>query len=351
MSTPLPAWLLPLTIPASWLYGAAIRVRNAKYDRPGSIGMVDRPVISIGNITAGGTGKTPMVTWIAGQLLDHGVCPAVALRGYGAKAGDISDEHAEYLHHLPDVPVIARPDRLNAIREFLDASQGGLVDCILLDDGFQHRQLHRDLDLVLIDAQRDVFSDRLLPAGHLREPLRNLKRADAVIMTRADETDERLAQRVANCHGHPPIAWSRHQWAGLDVYGERIMPTREPVDWFRGKRVLTMLGVGHPQSIHRQIEAAGATILADLPVSDHESYDRSRLAVARGLAEPADAMVVTNKDWVKIAEMINLSDWPTPIVVPHLEINVFNGAKQFMELVLSAVNQKVGNHQSATMAG
>ena len=338
MSGPLPGFLAPLTVPASWVYGLIIAARNRRYDRPGSAKSVAVPVISVGNITAGGVGKTPMVAHLAEMLLAAGHKPAIAMRGYGPKADDtgMSDEQAEYAVRLPHVPVIADPDRFEALTRFLP--QNPTVDCVLMDDGFQHRRLHRDLDLVLIDATQPLYLQRLLPAGFLREPLENLKRADAVIVTHAESVDGSLARQIARYHGRPPLAWSGHKWSGLRRF-EKDREAGESIDlaWLSGRRVLTMLGIGKPRSVLDQLHKLGAEVPANIPARDHERYDRAKLATARGLCEAVDAMVITAKDWVKVRSLIDLSSWPGPIVVPDLTLDVFHGADALRDLVLKTV--------------
>ena len=333
MTGPLPGFASPLTVPASWVYGLTIAARNARFDRGNAVASVDVPVISVGNLTTGGVGKTPMVAWIADLLVNQGRLPVIAMRGYRPRAGESSDEQAEYAQRLPDVPVVAKADRLAAIRAV--RLRCPTIDCVLLDDGFQHRRIRRDLDLVLIDASRNTFDDRLLPAGHLREPLASLRRADAVVVTRAEGVDSSIAGAIQRHHGRPPVAWSRHTWTHLAVHhpDER----REPVDWLRGKRLLTMLGVGHPRSIILQLQQAGAEVAVNLPVRDHQRYGRAKLAVAEGLCEGLDAMVMTPKDWVKAQLLIDLSRWPVPVVIPQPALDVFDGAEALRRLILDAV--------------
>ncbi|UCD74753.1 MAG: tetraacyldisaccharide 4'-kinase [Phycisphaerales bacterium] len=338
MSGPLPGIMAPLTVPASWVYGVVIAARNRRYDRPGSVDAVAVPVISVGNLTAGGVGKTPSVTYLAEKLLQAGHHPVIAMRGYGPKdAGSgMSDEQAEYARRLPEVPVVADPDRREALNRFLPANPG--VGCVLLDDGFQHRRLHRDLDLVLIDGTKPLSRQRLLPAGFLREPPKNLKRADAVIITHAESADEALAEEVRHYHGEPPLAWSRHEWSGLRLLTGGC-ETGEPVDrsWLDGKRVLTLLGIGKPQSVMDQLHKLGAEVAVNIPARDHERFDQAKLVMTRGLCEAVDAMVVTAKDWVKVQSLIDLSSWPGPIVVPTLTLDVFQGADALCDLVLQTV--------------
>ncbi len=114
-------------------------------------------------------------------------------------------------------------------------------------------------------------------------------------------------------------------------------PSYVGVDWLARKRVLTMLGVGHPRFIVRQVEAAGAVVAVDVPVRDHQCYDRAKLAAARDLCRGLDAMVTTAKDWVKVRRLIDLETWPVPVVVPRLAIDVFQGSGELEDLVLAAV--------------
>ena len=149
------------------------------------------PVISIGNLTLGGTGKTPMVQHAASVLMDAGHRPAIVLRGYGARRGEDSDEAMEHRAALPGVPVMAQPDRVAALATLRRTHPE--VDVVLLDDGFQHRFVKRCSDIVLIDARRVLDEERVLPAGRLREPLASLARATDVVVTHAD--------RVPRCCG------------------------------------------------------------------------------------------------------------------------------------------------------
>lgn len=342
MNAALAELLKPITVPASWMYGQAIAARNRRFDRGRRVRRVDRPVISVGNITTGGVGKTPMVAWLADFLGARGHAPVIAMRGYMARPGEMSDEEAEYHERLPHIDVLANPDRVGALQMYLPAHPE--IDCVLLDDGFQHRFVHRDLDLVLIDATRGTMSDELLPLGRLREPLANLARADAVVITHASGTDEIIAAKVERYHGRPPLAWSDHIWSHLRLItadgdsgggGEKHVE----VSWLEGRRVVTMLGVGNAQPVHDQLQRSGAAVMADVPAGDHEPYDRAKLNVARGLCDGAEALVMTAKDWAKVRELIDLSQWRVPIVVPHLVLDVFEGAPELQEMVIRIVEE------------
>ncbi|HWC89722.1 MAG TPA: tetraacyldisaccharide 4'-kinase, partial [Pirellulales bacterium] len=174
-------------------YALAMRGRNWVYDhRYQTIEHVDVPVISVGNLTLGGTGKTPLVAWIARWLREHDVRVALVSRGYGATADALNDEALELEDRLPDVPHLQNPDRASAAHLAVEE-----FDCqaIVLDDGFQHRRLARDLDIVLLDACEPFGFGHVFPRGTLREPVCGLRRAHVVVLSRADMAD--AAQRAA----------------------------------------------------------------------------------------------------------------------------------------------------------
>jgi tetraacyldisaccharide 4'-kinase len=238
------------------------------------------------------------------------------------------------------VDVLATPNRGAALREYLPAHAE--ARCVLLDDGFQHRQVHRDLDLVLVDARAQTITQHMLPAGHLREPLANLKRADAVIVTRADADISKsevcnLSSQIELHHGRLPVAWSRHHWIELAIITNDGRTRVQDSSWLHNKRVVTMLVIGRPSSVMDELGRLGAKIMANVPAADHERYDRAKVTTARGLCEGCDALVVTAKDWVKLRSLIDLQHWPTAIIVPRLEIDVFDGESALKELILAAV--------------
>jgi tetraacyldisaccharide 4'-kinase len=335
VSGPLPPALAPLTIPLSWLYRGVIDARNRRYDRPRHVHRVDRPVISVGNITVGGSGKTPIVRYFASLLVESGHRPVIAMRGYKARPGEPSDEEAEYAETLEGIEVVANPDRVAALRASL--SDHPEIDCVLLDDGFQHRRLHRDLDLVLVDASRPNLDGRVLPAGFLREPPTSLRRADAVIVTRAKARDSQLAAEIERLHGRPPLAWSRHRWRGLRRYDRSDPSGMIPIDWLTGKRIAALLGVAHPPAVLEQLRECGAEIAVSLPARDHERYTAGKLEKARRAASDCEALVVTGKDWVKARQVIDFDRWTVPVLVPDLTIEVFEGADAVRDLVLGTV--------------
>ena len=322
MSGPLPGVLAPVTIPMSWIWGVVVAARDARWSRGGTTS-AGVPVISVGNLVVGGTGKTPMTSWIVSALQAMGHRPVIAMRGYGARAGVASDEALEHARWTPDVPVLVDPDRAGALDRFLPAHPE--IDCCVLDDGFQHRRLRRELDLVLVDAARPALGDRLMPAGRLREPPSSLRRADAVIVTRASAIDEALANEIQRHHGRPPIAWARHAWSAvrvLDGDGERL----EAPGWLAGRRVATRLGVGHPEAALAQVVAAGATVIDEVAARDHEPLTPPAMRRLARRVAGADALVMTGKDWVSAGQAVEWSDWSVPIAVPIVAIEFLDGA-------------------------
>ncbi len=335
--------LASLALPASWAYRAALRIRNQRYDKGTGVESVDRPVISIGNITMGGTGKSPLVAWAAKALLDTGHKPVIAMRGYRSRSGEQGDEEQEYRQRLgQSASIVASPRRAAALRSYLATPEGAGRDCVILDDGFQHRQLARTLDLVLIDATQNTFDDRVVPAGRLREPLENLRRADGIIITRAESVDSSLSHLVERYHGRAPLAWLKHVWTHLDLAGPETGSA--DLSWLASKRIVTMFGVGNPEPVEQQVRSTGASIRRRIPVRDHQHYTEQFL---NGELKTAcadrwiDALVVTPKDWVKLRPMLDWSRWPATVVIPRLEIEFLDGESDLKARIMSAVGSAI----------
>lgn len=312
---PLPAWLAPLTVPASWAYGLGAWA-HAALDARGRKAHAGIRTVSVGNITAGGTGKTPFVRWCAAQLAAAGRRPAIALRGYRAHDG-ASDEADEYRELLPGVPLAVGGDRAAAIAAMRAAHPE--VDCVVLDDGFQHRRLARDVDIVLVDATRPGLGGRLLPAGWLRERASVLRRADHVVVTRAHAADEpALAALVEAMHGRPPLAWTRYDWTGLRVARDGA-PRDESVAWLRGRSVVAAAAIGNPSAFLAQCASSGARIHATELRPDHAAYGAAAVARLASLARsaPDPVVLLTGKDWAKVrahaADHPGV-EWAVPVV-------------------------------------
>jgi len=290
--------LAGLSIP----YGLAVGCRNQAYDRgllPSVRGPL--PVVSVGNLTLGGTGKTPLVAWLARTLAARGLRPAIVSRGYAAARGERSDEAAELAILLPQVPHVANRDRVAGVQT---AAAAG-AEVALLDDGFQHRRLARDLDIVAVDATDPFGGGRLFPRGLLREPLSGLTRADAIVLTRATAVDARqrneIRRRLAGaCAGRLPPVWV--EAAHRPVQLRSATAATQPLESLLQARVAAFAGIGNPAAFRATLAALGAELVGFRTFPDHHPYshaDRMSLVDwATGLH--ADLVVTTLKDLVKV---------------------------------------------------
>ena len=275
---------------AQWPYSWVVAARNRRFDRGRGVQRVDVPVISIGNLTTGGTGKTPAVAWLCRYLRGAGLRVATISRGYGAEdTGGRNDEAIELEQQLPDVPHLQNPDRVAAAEVAIEelASQ-----CLVLDDGFQHRRLARDLNWVIIDARCPFGFGHLLPRGLLREPLGSLKRADAVLISRANQVsaDElaRLRERIARflrpnvpvvACAHAPIAWVNSRG---ETHPIKDLRTDEAA-WGPPPPWTGFCGIGNPAAFRQTLTELGCEPDAWRVFPDHHRYSREDLAELRSL--------------------------------------------------------------------
>jgi tetraacyldisaccharide 4'-kinase len=270
------------------------------------------PVISVGNITVGGTGKTPLVAWVVRQLRELGDVPAILSRGYRAVDG-LADE-PRMLAEATGAMVVVNPDRTAGARQ---AIADGASVCVL-DDGFQHLRLRRDLDIVTIDATCPFGYRATLPRGLLREPLSALRRADAIVLTRTDQAspgalaDIRL--ELARLAPGALLAESHMRPSRLCGFGA---PPAGP-DELRGRRVWAFCGLGNPEAFFRTLERQGADLAGRTAFNDHYDYTPRDLAdlLARLRTAEADWLVTTAKDAVK------LSDWAGKAPLRWLEVDL-----------------------------
>ena len=282
-------------VPAERLFAGLSGVRTLLYDAEWMKGSTPPiPVVSVGNLTVGGTGKTPVAAWIARWLLDHGGRPAIIMRGYG------NDEPAVHRALNPDIDVILGADRGRAVAEA--AGQG--IDVAVLDDAFQHRKLKRTVDIVLISADQGVNEIRLLPAGPWREPLSALKRADLVIVTRkaAGANDvERVHAKLSRFAPRVPRV-SVHLAADklVRVDGEG----RAELTSLNGERITAVAAVADPAAFVRQLEACGARV-DPMIYRDHHEFDATDVERILASAIGSARVVCTLKDAVKLGKQ-----WP-----------------------------------------
>jgi tetraacyldisaccharide 4'-kinase len=300
-------------------YALGVAWRNRRFDRGGrEIIRVEVPVISVGNLTLGGTGKTPFVAWIARWLRHDSIRVAIVSRGYGATAGSRNDEALELEQRLPDVPHVQNRDRVAAARVAIDE-----LDCqaIVLDDGFQHRRLARDLDIVLLDACEPFGWGHLVPRGYLREPPANLARAQVVALSRADMVDEsrRRALRDQVASWAPSASWIETQHAPqcwLAASGKEL-----PLDGLAGKRVAALAGIGNPLGFRHSLSTCRLEVVEFREFPDHHAYSRDDVQQIAAWADRLDvkAVVCTHKDLVKLG-VDRLGSRPLWALVVGLEI-------------------------------
>lgn len=345
---PVPLWFGRIVEP---IYAAAVSRRNASFDSGRGITKLDVPVISVGNLTVGGTGKTPMVMHIVGLLLQAGRSPCIAMRGYRGRGAAGSDEADSYRRVFPDVPVVAQADRIAGVRAVMQAADPSRapINCVVLDDGFQHRRLARDLDIVLVDASRPVEHDRLLPSGWLREPVRNLKRASEVVITHAEQVSREqlgaIESSIQREHGQQPIAVTSHMWTGL-IEGDADNRPRLPLDALLKRRVVACCAIGNPDAFVRSLEnncpsAGESGVVGRMILPDHDPFDAATVdrLIALAKNKQAEAIVVTDKDWSKLRR-IAPGRWPCRVLRPVLELSFDRGGAEFERRVLAAATPR-----------
>jgi tetraacyldisaccharide 4'-kinase len=321
---PWPEVLRALAAAASGAFSAGVGLRHWLYDR----GVLRRrsaplPVISVGNLTAGGTGKTPFVSYLAGGLTGKGRRPAIVARGYGAaRAGTSNDELAMLAAQHPGLLTVAAPDRLSGCVR----ARGQGADLALLDDGFQHLALERDLDILLIDATCPFGNGYLLPRGTLREPVEGAARAGLAVLTRVDLAGlapvgelrtwlDRLkpGMPVVECSFRP------RELRPLSGQSERL-----PAEELSGRRVGAFAALASPRAFGRALRAQGARVVYSRRFRDHHLYTAGDLeaVVSAAAAAGAEMLVTTEKDAVKIA---NLPAAEVPLYCLTIETEVESG--------------------------
>ena len=285
-----------LTTPLSWVYAGITAARGALYDA-GVLAAQEPaiPVLSLGNLSVGGTGKTPLAAWAAARLRAAGAHPAIVMRGYG------DDEPLVHAQLNPDVPVVADADRVRGVA--VARSRG--ADCAILDDAFQHRRIRRRANWVLVATEEWRDDLRLLPAGPLREPVSALRRADLLVVTRksasreaAESVAEQLGrwlrdrEAVALCHLQPSSL--------ADALGSAC----EPLSWLAGRDVVAVAAIGAPAAFFAQLAELGVRF-APMPFADHYAFDMRDVERIVRSANGRAGVICTLKDAVKLVPL-----WP-----------------------------------------
>jgi tetraacyldisaccharide 4'-kinase len=297
-------------------YAAAVALRNRMYDRRLlAVRTLPRPVVSVGNLTAGGTGKTPVVRWLALKLREEGRRVAILSRGYRAAggAGALGDEQVMLDRLLNGagaapgalpVTIRANPDRFAAAEAAL--RQSPETEVFLLDDGFQHRRVARALDIVLINCTEPFGHGRVLPRGLLREPLAGLRRAAVVVLTHADRVDEARRERIEE-------EILRRRRPGVAIFRAVHVPVAFrsgdgdvlPLGALRARRVFAFSGLASPEAFERDVRKLCGSYAGHQWFADHHTYTPQDGARVQGAARAAgaDVLVTTEKDWAKLVDL------------------------------------------------
>jgi len=307
----------------AWVYGKVADLRNTLYDR-GVLETFDLGAytISIGNITTGGTGKTPLVALVAHILAKRGEKVCILTRGYGrtqprervlvsdaekilADPEEAGDEPYELaLKLLGKAIVIADADRVSAAQW---AKRKFGVNAFILDDGFQHRRVRRDVDIVCIDATNPFGAGKMLPAGRLREPVNNLSRADIVVITRSNlvENLDKIKSEISNLRSGTPVIVSETRIAGVVELGEFHATPQATQSKERSEKALAFCGLGNPKNFYSQLRLEGFTVSANKSFPDHHSYTQNDIFEIEKLAAESSAalLLTTAKDAVKLSNL------------------------------------------------
>jgi tetraacyldisaccharide 4'-kinase len=284
---------------ATFLYGPAVAARNYGFDRGWlQAHRAPVPVVSVGNLTLGGTGKTPMVEWIARWFRERGARVAILSRGYG-HTGGMNDEGRALEENLPDVPHLQDADRVALARV---AAVELETEVIVLDDGFQHRRLARDLDVVMLDALEPFGLSRLCPRGLLREPVRSLRRAGVVVISRSDLVSDRDRAAIrAEAERHAgSLNWAQSRHAPLDLV-DSLGQTSSLVE-LEGKSIVAFCGIGNPEGFRRTLSSLCSELIDFRVFPDHHPYTALDVGSLEHwvAGSGANLVLTTQKDSVKL---------------------------------------------------
>ncbi len=312
---------------------------------------VDAAVICVGNVTTGGTGKTPLVAWVYKTIVSNSrfqisdsQC-AILTRGYkaaedsGRETQGHSDEISVLAESCPGAKVIVNPDRVAGAAEAL-TEFGAKV--LIMDDGFQHRRLARDLDIVTIDATQPFGYGKMLPAGLLREPVASLRRAQAAVMTRCDQIAQpdldELERKLRSIHPKIVVARSIHAPVCVRSADQDCMD----IEQLRGKKVFAFCGIGNPEAFQSTVRGMGCELVGAKVYDDHHHYTDGDIADIRSQAERlgADLILTTQKDWTKVSRLAAASK-SIPLAYLVIEIKFLAGENQLTALIEEALQGRI----------
>lgn len=338
----------------SCVYSIIIKLRNLLYDKKIFKTHHHKAiVISIGNITTGGTGKTPLVIWLYNYLVEKNTKCAILTRGYKAdqksnpsqiepgktKTAAYTDEPAILSESCPKSQVIVNPDRVAGAGEAIEKYA---AEVLVLDDGFQHRRLARDLDIITIDATQPFGYNKILPAGLLREPVDSLKRAGAVVLTRCDQIPapelNKIESRLQAVNPDIIIAQSVHKVSGAKSIDGKSINNEN----LKGKKIFAFCGIGNPNAFLNTIKTLDAELTGTKIFNDHYQYTDTSLAEIYELAglSKAELILTTQKDWTKIRHFKpQIKDLPLTYLI--IEIKFLAGEDKLRLLIDNVLAGKI----------
>ena len=282
-------------------YSTVVSARNVLYDK--HILPTRRfaiPIISVGNLSLGGTGKSPMVAWLCRFWIERNLRPGIISRGYQKATAEGNDEFLEMLHRFPNIPHIQHKDRATAIQQLLQTEP---VDVIILDDAFQHRRVERNVDMVLLDATAPFGFGHIFPRGTLRESWESLRRADMVLLSRSDLVSEAERQKIRQqvLRINPNIIWGETihvptSFVSLESLDEK------PIESLCGQSALAFCGIGNPAAFRKTLERCGVHVAKLMPFPDHYRFTATdaNLLVQAARELGTDTLLCTMKDFVKL---------------------------------------------------
>jgi tetraacyldisaccharide 4'-kinase len=322
----------------SVMYSIVMRVRNICYDRGIiKVHMAGVPVICIGNVTTGGTGKTPLVIWLAEVLRQKGAKCAILTRGYKTRKGMLSDEPAILTKSCPDAKVVVNPDRVSGAKKAIE-EYGAQV--LVMDDGFQHRRLGRDLDIVAVDATCPFGGGMMLPAGLLREPISAIKRAGAVVITRSDQASPMQIHLIENTvrKANPTAVIARAVHA--PVRAKMLKGKAVSITELKARKIYAFCGIGNPEGFFGTLRGIGLRLVGTRVYDDHWDYSVEDIkeifkeATLRG----ARTILTTQKDWVKTALPASREgEGVLPLAYLDIRLEFSDGESKILELVGKAI--------------
>jgi tetraacyldisaccharide 4'-kinase len=358
---------MKLLLPFAWLYALAIATRNKLFDwgvlKVEGVGV---PVISVGNLTVGGTGKTPLVEYIVGLLVANNRRVAIVSRGYKRASHGVvvvsdgnhllvdasqgGDEPVQMARRFASAIVVVGEKRVDAARRAVELG----ADSIVLDDAFQHRSLKRDLDIVVIDATKDITQDAMLPAGTMREPLSGVGRANVVAFSKVDEAglsqrslDSKPAQDVGT-----PMARIRSYFDGAFIsYRYRVQDVRRAhdngstsFDIVRRMRLLAFSGIGRHDAFIHELTKNGFVPVSDMRFSDHHEFSDGDVATLASFAKAmsADGCITTEKDIVRLRANRKLAEKlfdEIPVFYLTIDVEIVEGREVFHSLIEHCTRQ------------